>query len=98
MNAFMAFLYMMTIICKDEKNQAHAQGMRHHWLAGARCLSAASRRLSDRAGSSTARASSRLPTMVDKVTSARSWAAGCPQSGDWRAMRSTHSLLGGREG
>src|SRR5256885_13227248 len=49
MNAFMAFLYMMTIICKDEKNQAHAQGMRHHWLAGARCLSAASRRLSDRA-------------------------------------------------
>ena len=74
-----------------------------HWRATRRCVlavqgwancfSAASRRLSDSAGSSTARANGKVPTMVATVTSARSWVPGFPQSGDWRATRSIISLI-----
>ena len=65
----------------------------HRVQAGAKCFSAASHKLFDSAGSSTARASSKAPTMVESVTSACSWAPGRPQSGDWRATRSIMALM-----
>jgi hypothetical protein len=68
---------MMIIIFAGKKNQPM-----DHAAEGARLFNAALHSESDNAGSSTARASINVPTMVATVTSARSWQPGCPQSGD----------------
>src|SRR6185437_15973138 len=73
---------------KPRKRQALDQG----WV-GSNSFSTASRSPSESPGSSTARASINAPTIVATMTMARSCAAGCPQSGDWRATRSIISLI-----